>query len=323
MSIFNHGFIFLKKWNLAGIICIVPPGSKSLSLMFGKFQDPGVKVDWKNNHKVKERIPLQMTQNPLNLLCWTAVPWNTWSDGQLLGTCGSTQTGPLGEILALFFSSSCPIFIVICQQLFWELRLTNKLNLGGDEQNIFWIKMCLVHFFSPERESETVRGAVIKNTLLYWSQNWIGWGELWPFRNTQPLMDPACSSFTRQRCFTPGRCWLCSAAEDALFQCNHLLNTTLIFQLTFLRGSSEDPARPLNRYSRDMTVQICLTPTSTSCFTRPPNDPGICAQPLLLSTGQNFQGATVKRDKSTGAIVVARIMKGGAADKSGELKARE
>lgn len=32
-----------------------------------------------------------------------------------------------------------------------------------------------------------------------------------------------------------------------------------------------------------------------------------------------LQGATVKRDKSTGAIVVARIMRGGAADKSGEL----
>lgn len=31
------------------------------------------------------------------------------------------------------------------------------------------------------------------------------------------------------------------------------------------------------------------------------------------------QGATVKRDETTGAIVVARIMKGGAADKSGEF----
>lgn len=32
-----------------------------------------------------------------------------------------------------------------------------------------------------------------------------------------------------------------------------------------------------------------------------------------------LQGATIKRDKSTGAIVVARIMRGGPADKSGEL----
>lgn len=31
------------------------------------------------------------------------------------------------------------------------------------------------------------------------------------------------------------------------------------------------------------------------------------------------KGATIKRDKSTGAIVVARIMRGGAADKSGKL----
>lgn len=31
-----------------------------------------------------------------------------------------------------------------------------------------------------------------------------------------------------------------------------------------------------------------------------------------------FQGATIKRDESTGAIVVARIMRGGAADKSGK-----
>lgn len=31
------------------------------------------------------------------------------------------------------------------------------------------------------------------------------------------------------------------------------------------------------------------------------------------------KGATIRRDKSTGAIVVARIMRGGAADKSGEL----
>lgn len=32
-----------------------------------------------------------------------------------------------------------------------------------------------------------------------------------------------------------------------------------------------------------------------------------------------FQGATIKRDESTGAIIVARVMRGGAADRSGEM----
>lgn len=31
------------------------------------------------------------------------------------------------------------------------------------------------------------------------------------------------------------------------------------------------------------------------------------------------QGATIRRDEVTGAVVVARIMRGGAADRSGEL----
>ncbi len=31
-----------------------------------------------------------------------------------------------------------------------------------------------------------------------------------------------------------------------------------------------------------------------------------------------FQGATIKRDETTGAIMVARVMRGGAADRSGE-----
>lgn len=31
------------------------------------------------------------------------------------------------------------------------------------------------------------------------------------------------------------------------------------------------------------------------------------------------QGATIRRDEITGAVVVARIMRGGAADRSGEL----
>lgn len=32
-----------------------------------------------------------------------------------------------------------------------------------------------------------------------------------------------------------------------------------------------------------------------------------------------FKGATIKRDEQTGAIVVARIMRGGAADRSGKV----
>lgn len=32
-----------------------------------------------------------------------------------------------------------------------------------------------------------------------------------------------------------------------------------------------------------------------------------------------LQGATIRRDDDTGAIIVARIMKGGAADRSGEI----
>lgn len=38
----------------------------------------------------------------------------------------------------------------------------------------------------------------------------------------------------------------------------------------------------------------------------------------LFTNVSLFQGATVKRDVSTGAIVVARIMRGGAADLSGK-----
>uniref|UniRef100_A0A3B1IYR2 Membrane protein, palmitoylated 7b (MAGUK p55 subfamily member 7) n=1 Tax=Astyanax mexicanus TaxID=7994 RepID=A0A3B1IYR2_ASTMX len=38
---------------------------------------------------------------------------------------------------------------------------------------------------------------------------------------------------------------------------------------------------------------------------------------ILDSTGSVLQGATIKKDGSTGAIVVARIMRGGAADRSG------
>lgn len=32
-----------------------------------------------------------------------------------------------------------------------------------------------------------------------------------------------------------------------------------------------------------------------------------------------LQGATIRRDDATGAVIVARIMRGGAADRSGEL----
>jgi len=32
-----------------------------------------------------------------------------------------------------------------------------------------------------------------------------------------------------------------------------------------------------------------------------------------------FQGATIKRDESTGALVVARVLRGGAADRSGKM----
>lgn len=138
--------------------------------------------------------------------------------------------------------------------------------------------------------------------------------ELWPFSDTLPLIDPACSSFSRQCCYTPAWCWLCSAAEDALFQHNPVLSAALIFRLAFPRGSGQGPTRPLNRYGGDMTMQICLTPMSTSCFNHPPNYPVVSAY-----RWPKLQGATVKRDKSTGAIVVARIMRGGAADKSGEL----
>lgn len=33
-----------------------------------------------------------------------------------------------------------------------------------------------------------------------------------------------------------------------------------------------------------------------------------------------IQGATIRRDEATGAVIVARIMRGGAADRSGETK---
>lgn len=133
MSIFNQGFIFLKKWNLAGIICIVPPGSKTLSLMFGKFQDPGVKVDWKNNRNTNECIPLQMTQNRLNLLCWTAAPWNTRSDGQMLGTCGSTQTGPLVHYKGKKRRNISFIFFRLLSNFYWNLS-TTFLRHSTDKQ---------------------------------------------------------------------------------------------------------------------------------------------------------------------------------------------
>lgn len=32
-----------------------------------------------------------------------------------------------------------------------------------------------------------------------------------------------------------------------------------------------------------------------------------------------FQGATIRRDEHTGAVIVARIMRGGAADRSGMI----
>lgn len=32
-----------------------------------------------------------------------------------------------------------------------------------------------------------------------------------------------------------------------------------------------------------------------------------------------FQGATIRRDEHTGAVIVARIMRGGAADRSGKF----
>uniref|UniRef100_A0A674C644 MAGUK p55 scaffold protein 3 n=1 Tax=Salmo trutta TaxID=8032 RepID=A0A674C644_SALTR len=37
----------------------------------------------------------------------------------------------------------------------------------------------------------------------------------------------------------------------------------------------------------------------------------------LVSPGEIFQGATIRRDEVTGAVIVARIMRGGAADRSG------
>lgn len=45
---------------------------------------------------------------------------------------------------------------------------------------------------------------------------------------------------------------------------------------------------------------------------------------LRISTFINvslfIQGATIRRDEATGAVIVARIMRGGAADRSGENK---
>lgn len=35
------------------------------------------------------------------------------------------------------------------------------------------------------------------------------------------------------------------------------------------------------------------------------------------------QGATIRRDEATGAVIVARIMRGGAADRSGKLMLSE
>lgn len=44
---------------------------------------------------------------------------------------------------------------------------------------------------------------------------------------------------------------------------------------------------------------------------------------LLHSSGTDhcsLQGATIRRDDATGAVIVARIMRGGAADRSGEQR---
>lgn len=47
-------------------------------------------------------------------------------------------------------------------------------------------------------------------------------------------------------------------------------------------------------------------------------------RPLLFSVTDLvlllvLQGATIRRDEATGAVIVARIMRGGAADRSGKL----
>uniref|UniRef100_A0A8C7NC21 Membrane protein, palmitoylated 7b (MAGUK p55 subfamily member 7) n=1 Tax=Oncorhynchus kisutch TaxID=8019 RepID=A0A8C7NC21_ONCKI len=42
-----------------------------------------------------------------------------------------------------------------------------------------------------------------------------------------------------------------------------------------------------------------------------------CSELISLLSNPHIKGATIKRDESTGAIVVARIMRGGAADRSG------
>lgn len=41
------------------------------------------------------------------------------------------------------------------------------------------------------------------------------------------------------------------------------------------------------------------------------------ANDLITSSG--LQGATIRRDEATGVVIVARIMRGGAADRSGKF----
>lgn len=41
---------------------------------------------------------------------------------------------------------------------------------------------------------------------------------------------------------------------------------------------------------------------------------------IIVSVYLFIQGATIRRDEATGAVIVARIMRGGAADRSGENK---
>lgn len=80
----------------------------------------------------------------------------------------------------------------------------------------FFKKTCPISLF-PARETEwsSLRSSNKEHTLVLIPKlNWMR--ELWPFSDTLPLIDPVCSSFSRQRCYTPARCWLCSTAEDAL-----------------------------------------------------------------------------------------------------------
>lgn len=61
----------------------------------------------------------------------------------------------------------------------------------------------------------------------------------------------------------------------------------------------------------DFTTAVSSEIASCLCF---------IANCLCLLLPVFHQGATIRRDEATGAVIVARIMRGGAADRSGETK---